>query len=114
MHKGVAIMGRYLTTDLAINMGTANTVVYTQRQGGVAHEPSIVAMQERLNGSRVALHVGQAAKAMIGRTSEHVSIVRPLQEGVVADCDLAQMMLQHCLEKAGSRIHDRHIFFAKW
>ncbi|PON11893.1 rod shape-determining protein [Candidatus Entotheonella serta] len=96
-------MGKYLTIDLAINMGTANTVVYTRRQGVVAHEPSVVAMQERLNGSRVALHVGQAAKAMIGRTSEQVSIVRPLQEGVVADCDLAQMMLQHCLDKAGSR-----------
>lgn len=96
-------MGKYLTTDLAINMGTANTVVYTKRQGVVAHEPSVVALQERLNGSRVALHVGQAAKAMIGRTSEQVSIVRPLQEGVVADCDLAQMMLQHCLQKAAPR-----------
>ncbi|WP_089720420.1 rod shape-determining protein [Candidatus Entotheonella palauensis] len=96
-------MVKYLTTDLAINLGTANTVVYTRRQGVVAHEPSVVAMQERLNGSRVALHVGQAAKAMIGRTSEQVSIVRPLHEGVVADCDLAHMMLQHCLEKAGSR-----------
>ncbi|ETX01645.1 MAG: hypothetical protein ETSY2_36815, partial [Candidatus Entotheonella gemina] len=96
-------MGKYLTTDLAINLGTANTVIYTRRQGVVAHEPSVVAMQERLNGSRVALHVGQAAKAMIGRTSEQVSIVRPLHEGAVADCDLAQMMLQHCLQKAGSR-----------
>ena len=96
-------MGKYLTSDLAINTGTANTVVYTRRQGVVAHEPSVVAMQERLNGSRIALHVGQAAKAMIGRTSAQVSIVRPLHEGVVADCDLAQMMLQHCLEKAGSR-----------
>ncbi len=96
-------MGKYLTTDFAINMGTANTVIYTRRQGVVAHEPSVVALQERLNGSRVALHVGQAAKAMIGRTSEQVSIVRPLHEGVVADCDLAQMMLRHCLQKAGPR-----------
>ena len=97
------MMGKYLTYDLAINMGTANTVVYTRRRGVVAHEPSVVAMQERLNGSRVALHVGQAAKAMIGRTSAQVSIVRPLHEGIVADCNLAQMMLQHCLHKAGSR-----------
>jgi rod shape-determining protein MreB len=96
------MMGKYLTRDLAINMGTANTVVYTRRRGVVAHEPSVVAMQERLNGSRVALHVGRAAKAMMGRTSAHVSIVRPLHEGIVADCHLAQMMLQHCLQKAGS------------
>lgn len=96
-------MGKYLTHDLAINMGTANTVVYHRRQGIVAHEPSVIAMQERLNGSQVVRHVGQAAKAMIGRTSEHVSIVRPLREGVVADCNLAQMLLQHCLQKAASR-----------
>jgi rod shape-determining protein MreB len=96
-------MGKYLTYDLAINMGTANTVVYNRRQGVVAHEPSVVAMQKRLNGSQVVLHVGQAAKAMIGRTSEHVSIVRPLHAGVVADCNLAQILLQHCLQKAGSR-----------
>jgi rod shape-determining protein MreB len=97
------MIGKYLTHDLAINMGTANTVVYTRRQGVVAHEPSVVAMQERLNGSRVALHVGQAAKAMIGRTSAQIIIMRPLHEGIVADCNLAQMMLQHCLQKAGSR-----------
>lgn len=101
--KGTAIMGKYLTTDFAIKMGTANTVVYTRRQGVVAHEPSVIALQKRLTGSWAALHVGQAAKAMIGRTSEHVSIVRPLHAGVVADCDLAHMLLQHCLRKAGSR-----------
>jgi rod shape-determining protein MreB len=101
--KGGAMMGKYLTRDLAINMGTANTVVYTRRQGVVAHEPSVVAMQERLNGSRVMLHVGMAAKAMIGRASSQVCIVRPLHEGLVADCDLAQLMIQHCLQKAGAR-----------
>ena len=96
-------MGKYLTHDLAINMGTANTVVYDRRQGVVAHEPSVVAMQERLNGSPVALHVGRSAKAMIGRTSDQVSIARPVREGVVADCDLAHMMIEHCLQKGGPR-----------
>jgi len=96
-------MGKYLTTDLAIKMGTANTVVYTRRRGVVAHEPSVVAIQNCLNGSRVVLHVGQVAKAMMGRTSGQVSTMRPLQKGVVADCDLAQMMLEHCLKKAGCR-----------
>ena len=96
-------MGKYLSHDLSINMGTANTVVYDRRQGVVAHEPSVVAMQERLNGSPVTLHVGRSAKAMIGRTSPQVSISRPVREGVVADCNLAQMMIEHCLQKGGPR-----------
>jgi rod shape-determining protein MreB len=60
-------------------------------------------MQDCPNGSRVVLHVGQAAKAMMGRMSRKVSTMRPLLKGVVADCDLAQMLLAHSLKKAGCR-----------
>ncbi len=98
-----AMVAKYFSADLAINLGTANTVIYTKHQGVLAHEPSVIALQERRTGSHVALNVGQSAKEMIGRTSENVNIVRPLHEGVVADSHLTQMMLKHCLQHVTRR-----------
>ena len=79
------------------------TVIYTKRRGIVAQEPSLVAVQERQDGKPIPLEIGQAAKDMVGRTAEHVNIARPLQNGVVADCELTQAVLQHCFKQSATQ-----------
>ncbi len=74
------------TRDMAIDLGTANTLVYVRGQGIVLNEPSVVAMNTRDN---VAVAVGLEAKRMIGRTPSHIQAIRPLREGVIADFDIA-------------------------
>ncbi len=99
----LAAVAGCFSADVAIDLGTATTVMYTKRRGIVAQEPSLVATQERQDGKPMTLEVGQAAKEMIGRTAEHVNIACPLQNGVVANCDLTQAVLQHCFKQAGTR-----------
>jgi len=94
------LLPRSLSTDLGIDLGTANTVVFMRGQGIVLNEPSIVAIQD---GSLLA--VGHDAKAMIGRTPGHITATRPLRDGVIADFDLARRMLDYFISKAGRRPH---------
>ena len=82
------------TRDMAIDLGTANTLVYVRGQGIVLNEPSVVAMNTRDN---VALAVGLEAKRMIGRTPSHIQAIRPLREGVIADFDITERMLRYLL-----------------
>ena len=86
--------------DLAIDIGTANTVIYRAHHGIVLNEPSVVCINTE-NGS--VLTVGQEARKMIGRTPEHIVSIRPLRDGVVADFDTAQKMLKTFMIQAGSR-----------
>jgi rod shape-determining protein MreB and related proteins len=86
--------------DLAIDIGTANTVIYRAHHGIVLNEPSVVCVNTE-NGS--VLTVGQEARKMIGRTPEHIVSIRPLKDGVVADFDTAQKMLKTFMIQAGSR-----------
>lgn len=90
--------------QLAVDLGTANTVVYRRGQGIVLFEPSIVAIDER-TGSVYA--VGSEARQMIGRTPAHISATRPLRDGVIADFEMTEQMLRHFIRKAagGSRFH---------
>jgi rod shape-determining protein MreB and related proteins len=77
--------------DLAVDLGTANTLVFVRGKGIVINEPSIVAVQA---SDRSVLAVGHQAKAMVGRTPSNIAIVRPLHDGVIADFDMTERMLQ--------------------
>ena len=87
--------------DMAVDLGTANTVVYVRGQGIVLNEPSIVALDTR-NGKILA--VGTQAKRMLGRTPGHFEAIRPLKDGVIADFDVCEKMLRYFIQ----RVHQRN------
>ncbi|MDF2496213.1 rod shape-determining protein [Sphingomonas sp.] len=85
--------------DLAIDLGTVNTVVYLRDRGVVLNEPSIVAL-ERVGGSLSVRAVGAEAKLMLGKTPENISTIRPMRDGVIADIDVAEQMIKYFIDKA--------------
>jgi len=87
------------STGLAIDLGTANTVVYVKDAGVVLAEPSVVAI-ETINGLGRVLAVGNDAKLMMGKTPENIKTVRPLRSGVISDLDVAEQMIKHFIRKA--------------
>lgn len=94
---------RRSSADLAIDLGTANTVVFLRGEGIVFTEPSVVAM-ETINGLTSVRAVGDDAKLMMGKTPDNVRTLRPLRNGVIADIDVAEKMIKHFIQKAqGSR-----------
>ena len=86
-----------LTRDVAIDLGTANTIIYVKGKGIVVREPSVVAI-DRYSGRVVA--VGDDANQMIGRTPDNIIAVRPMKDGVIADFDITQAMIKHFIRKA--------------
>jgi rod shape-determining protein MreB len=88
------------TRDMAIDLGTANTLVYVRGVGIVLNEPSVVAINTRDNR---ALAVGLEAKRMIGRTPSHIQAIRPLRDGVIADFDITEKMLRYFIKKVQPR-----------
>ena len=94
----LAILGR----DMAVDLGTANTLVYVRRRGIVLNEPSVVALNTN-NGQIVA--VGIEAKRMIGRTPGNIVAIRPLKDGVIADFDITERMLRYFIQKVHRRRH---------
>ena len=86
--------------DMAIDLGTANTLVYVRGQGIVLNEPSVVAINTR---DQQALAVGMEAKRMIGRTPSHIQAIRPLRDGVIADFDITERMLRYFIKKVQNR-----------
>ncbi|HSO50727.1 MAG TPA: rod shape-determining protein, partial [Acidimicrobiia bacterium] len=86
--------------DMAIDLGTANTLVYVRGGGIVLNEPSVVAINSQ-NGR--ALAVGMEAKRMIGRTPAHITAIRPLRDGVIADFDVTEKMLRYFIQKVHRR-----------
>src|SRR5256714_13252752 len=97
--KAEGITG-FLGRDMAVDLGTANTLVYVRGRGIVLNEPSVVAVNT-LNGSILA--VGAEAKRMIGRTPSHIRAVRPLKDGVIADFDVTEKMLRYFIQKVHRR-----------
>jgi len=91
-----SIMGR----DMAVDLGTANTLVYLRGEGIVLNEPSVVAVNVN-DGRPVA--VGSEAKRMIGRTPAHIKAIRPLKDGVIADFDICEKMLRYFIQKVHQR-----------
>src|SRR5438445_9223464 len=97
--KAEGITG-FLGRDMAVDLGTANTLVYVRGRGIVLNEPSVVAVNT-LNGAILA--VGAEAKRMIGRTPRHIRAVRPLKDGVIADFDVTEKMLRYFIQKVHRR-----------
>lgn len=91
------------TNDLAIDLGTANTLVYVKGHGIVANEPSVVAVQKDSRGVRRVVAVGKEAKEMLGRTPGSISAIRPMKEGVIADFEITEAMLRYFISKAQNR-----------
>jgi rod shape-determining protein MreB and related proteins len=86
--------------DIAVDLGTANTLVYVKGEGIVLNEPSVVAVEK---GSRKILGIGLEAKRMLGRTPDNIEAVRPLKDGVIADVDVTEMMLRHFLRQVTAK-----------
>src|SRR6201988_5239719 len=91
-----------LSADMAIDLGTANTLVYVKGRGIVLNEPSVVALAE-VKGRKQVLAVGNEAKQMLGRTPGNISAIRPLRDGVIADFEVAEEMIKHFIRKVHNR-----------
>ncbi len=94
-----------LSTDMAIDLGTANTLVYVKGQGIVLNEPSVVAIVTN-DGKSTVLAVGQEAKEMLGRSPGNIEVIRPLRDGVIADFEVAEEMIKYFIKK----VHNRRAF----
>ncbi|MBN2679538.1 MAG: rod shape-determining protein [Acidithiobacillaceae bacterium] len=93
------ILGLF-STDLAVDLGTANTLIYVRGKGIVLSEPSVVAIHTgRRSGSSRRLHVGEEAKRMLGRTPANITAIRPLKDGVIADFEITEAMLKHFIRR---------------
>ena len=88
----------FFSNDLSIDLGTANTLIYVRGQGIVLNEPSVVAIRNNNNQKNVAA-VGIDAKRMLGRTPGNITAIRPLRDGVIADFQVTERMLQHFIKK---------------
>ena len=85
----------YFSNDLSIDLGTANTLIYVRERGIVLNEPSVVAVQdEPTRGGKIIVAVGVEAKNMLGRTPGHITAVRPMKDGVIADFEITEAMLR--------------------
>ncbi len=91
------------SNDLAIDLGTANTVVIAKGHGIIINEPSVVALQKSRFGKKRVLAVGKEAKEMLGKTPDSIEAIRPLKEGVIADFDVAEEMIRFFIKKAHNR-----------
>lgn len=91
-----------LSADMAIDLGTANTLVYVKGRGIVLGEPSVVAIIED-EGRREVLAVGEEAKVMLGRTPGNIQAIRPMRDGVIADFEVAEEMIKHFVRKVHNR-----------
>ena len=99
---------KFMSQDMAIDLGTANTVVYVRGRGIVLNEPSVVAV-ETINGIKKVKAVGDDAKLMMGKTPGNIEAIRPLRDGVIADLDVAEQMIKHFILK----VHGPRKF-ARW
>ena len=93
-------LSRYLSQDIAIDLGTASTLIFIKGQGIVLNEPSVVTIE---SNSKKILAVGEEAKKMLGRTPGNLASIRPMRDGVIADFDMAEQMLRHFIQKVHTR-----------
>lgn len=99
MAKILDMMLGMFSSDLAIDLGTANTCVYVKGQGIVLREPSVVAVKKDNRGNNVVLAVGTDAKRMLGRTPGNIEAIRPMKDGVIANFEITEAMLRHFIMK---------------
>jgi len=98
----------YLSNDIAIDLGTANTLIYVRGKGIVLNEPSVVAIKQEggPSGTKTIQEVGLAAKQMLGRTPGNITAIRPMKDGVIADFTITEQMLKQFIKK----VHDSRFF----
>ena len=101
------VLGMF-SNDMAIDLGTANTIVLVKGQGICINEPSVVAIQYDKNGQQHILAVGKDAKNMVGKTPGNIKAIRPMKDGVIANFEVTEMMIRYFIEKA----HKRKGFFS--
>ncbi len=101
-------LGSYFSTDLAIDLGTANTLIYVRDRGIVLNEPSVVSIRTdpQGTGKKTVQAVGLEAKAMLGRTPGNLQAIRPMKDGVIADFTVTEQMLKFFIKK----VHDTRMF----
>ncbi|HFB83470.1 MAG TPA: rod shape-determining protein, partial [Thermodesulfatator sp.] len=92
----------WLSTDMAIDLGTANTLVYVKGKGIVLREPSVVAVKKDGRNNKV-LAVGKEAKMMLGKTPGNIVAIRPMKDGVIADFEVTEAMLRYFIRKVHNR-----------
>ncbi|MDD5153797.1 MAG: rod shape-determining protein [Thermodesulfobacteriota bacterium] len=97
-----SILG-WLSNDLAIDLGTANTLVYVKGKGIVLREPSVVAVRKDVRGASKVLAVGKEAKMMLGKTPGNIKAIRPMRDGVIADFEVTEAMLRYFITKVHNR-----------
>lgn len=97
----------FFSSDMAIDLGTANTLVYVRGRGIVLNEPSVVAIMD-YRGKQKVLAVGEEAKQMVGKTPGNIKAIRPLKDGVIADFEIAEEMIKHFIRK----VHRRSSFIS--
>ena len=97
-----SILGLF-SNDLAIDLGTANTLIYVKGRGIVSSEPSVVAVRRDSRGNKKVLAVGKEAKEMLGRTPGNIEAIRPMKDGVIADFEITEAMLRYFIRKAHNR-----------
>ena len=100
-----SFLSAFISSDMAIDLGTANTLVYVKSRGIILNEPSVVAFHMR-DGKKQVLAVGEDAKLMLGRTPGSIQAIRPMRDGVIADFDVAEEMIKHFIKK----VHKRGMF----
>ena len=89
----------FIYKDLAIDLGTANTLVYVKGRGIVSNEPSVVAVHKDSRGTKKVIAVGEEAKKMLGKTPGNIVAIRPLKDGVIADFEITEAMLKYFIQK---------------
>ena len=94
---------KLFSRDLAIDLGTANTLIYIRGMGIVSNEPSVVAVQQEARGGKKVLAVGKEAKEMLGRTPGNIVAIRPMKDGVIADFEITAAMLRYFIRSAHNR-----------
>ena len=97
-----SFLSGFISSDMAIDLGTANTLVYVKSRGIILNEPSVVAFHMR-DGKKQVLAVGEDAKLMLGRTPGSIQAIRPMRDGVIADFDVAEEMIKHFIKKVHKR-----------
>ena len=100
-----SFLSGFISSDMAIDLGTANTLVYVKSRGIILNEPPVVAFHMR-DGKKQVLAVGEDAKLMLGRTPGSIQAIRPMRDGVIADFDVAEEMIKHFIKK----VHKRGMF----
>src|SRR5256886_17133371 len=98
---------KLFSRDLAIDLGTANTLIYVRGMGIVSNEPSVVAVQQDSRGGKKVLAVGKEAKEMLGRTPGNIVAIRPMRDGVIADFEITAAMLRYFIQIGRASCRER-------